>query len=300
MISPQSIPFFPEGVELNNQSLALVDTQLGAAHPLNQVSCALLEQVNGERTIRQITQQLSFQYGWDEEEVEGDFLQLIAQLNGFYLVNIRTPFQIGEAVKQGMVSFLYFTRTLQGVRWEVKKRFTPHKKNSVSLLIFLLKVMAQTYSPMIASLGLAGMLIALILPYTSFLAGLTLPLFFLLFFTVHEWAHIIVFEKLTKHKLPYFLATRRGAFQFVRPRIDMKGELLVSFAGPLIPSVSGVALSIVLYFTSMPIWLFLILVFIAANGLVHLISYLPFAEDGKRMKEAVQMNKLTQSQEVKS
>ncbi|MTH54647.1 hypothetical protein GKZ89_14680 [Bacillus mangrovi] len=283
MIRPETIPVWPFGVDMSETEIC--DSGMHSRHPISGAAFELLKKVDGKKSVERISDEVSAECGWDSREVLGDFMELLASLNQNYLVNIKTPLKPDLIVKDSIIAVLYFFKTLQGVRWEKKKRtHIPAGAPVLKTLLLFLTAVVSVFGHFAAGFGLLVTAASFVLPFLTVYDGAVTAAAFLISFTLHEFGHYAVFQKKTGSLYRIFIAARRGGIQIVRPLADPKTEWLTSLAGPGIPFLTAVLTAAVFVLT--PVLPFSTAVLIIAVNLVHLISLLPFAEDGKRMIQA--------------
>lgn len=284
MIRETSIPFFPEGVRLSGN--AIIDKVLGGSHSISSVSLELLKEVDGRKTIEEIGQTIANKHGWPINQVIPDFLELISHLNSHYLINTKNPFHFNTYLKDRLVAILLFLRTLQGSKWETKQRITiPNQSLASSFKMITLSII-HVYGKFTIFLALIAAIFTFMLPVGGFYTPLTIGIFFLLGMVIHEFSHYITYQRMTGYRGNILLAVRNGGVQIVRPIANRKTEFWTSLIGPGIPVVLALFLLPFFFFSEGPETKLLI-ASIFVTQIVHLISLLPFAEDGKRIIDSL-------------
>lgn len=283
MIRPETIPRWPNDVILSQT--AIFDQGLNNVHPISEVAFELLRRVDGTGSLKEISYEVSRQYGWEEGEVLHDFMELISLLNQNYVMNVKTPVRAGLICKDAFISILYFMKTLQGVKWDKKNRISiPEDASSFQTFLLFLGVITAVFGHFAAGFGLLLTGASFFVPFMTKADGIAVAAALLISFTLHEYGHYSVFQKMTRSQKRIFLATRRGGIQIVRPLADPRTEWVTSVSGPAIPLLTaGVVLAI---YMLTPVLHFSTAILIIAVNAVHLISLLPFAEDGKRILQA--------------
>lgn len=232
MIRSESIPYWPEKVAFTDGRIH--DYSLGGSHSVSEVATELLGEVDGEISIEQIATIVSERHQWPIEKVLPDLMQLVTSINQQYLLNIRQPFRFSIWTKDVFIAILFFFRTLQGVRWEVKHRlYLPKNGGAFRIFLWLFQHVVKIYGK--AALFFSGLVtfFVLLLPYGAWFDGLLTGFFFLIGMTLHEFGHYYTFQSLTDKQFGIFLATRRGAIQVVRPRVDLRQKYIQRFGDQL-------------------------------------------------------------------
>ncbi|MCS1350027.1 PqqD family peptide modification chaperone [Mechercharimyces sp. CAU 1602] len=286
MITSQSIPYWPEGVELHSSEIA--DIFLRQHHDLNEISAVILKEVDGRSSILDIATLLCERYDWPLEQVEADIVEMVISLNQRYLINVYEGRTWKSILRFSFVSLLFFLRTLQTARFDVKKRvpLSPDKKMGRTFIIILSYIFRSMLIPLaILSVMLYGFL--------SMLELDALPSALIFFtgviasFTLHEFAHAMMFIWKAPPEEHAFFAYRRGAFQIVKRRGTPMAEFMIALAGPLFPTIIGI--SGTLFFWSGGLfpssWMIAPWIFNVVFTIHALTLFPPFA-DGKRMLEA--------------
>ncbi|MCA0971344.1 hypothetical protein LCM20_12120 [Halobacillus litoralis] len=284
MIRPESIPHWPKGVQLREKDIT--DHSLKAKHEITEISGELLRHVDGKRSIQTIVSECATKHGWPEEHVLSDFLELISNLNHHYLINIQTPFHWTTFFKDRLIALFVLLRTLQGPKWETKERKTASHQSQWASLWQMIRVVTMVYGAYAIGIAFVTGILSFLLP----VGGLHIPLLtagsFLTGMIVHEYLHVWTFQKMTSRQFEVIIAIRRKAVQIVRPRADRKTEFWTSLSGPGIPVLTAFILIPLLFIVPAGELQFAIGC-MAATQIVHLLSLMPFAEDGKRIIESI-------------
>lgn len=291
MIRSNSIPEWPDQVKLEKGHI--FDAVLQATHTINETSHALLREIDGQKSIRQIAETVCQRYGWPIEAVEPDLVELVHQLNQGYVLNVKRPKSWGTFLKDAGIAILYFLRTLEGSAWDHKHRWPLDAERSVGKNLWNV---AQGVS---RSLGLFLLILSIIVGFifeglditSGLLAG---SLFFLTLlggFILHEWGHTMGFALKAPPGEQAFFATRLGAMQVVKRRLMPHQEIVISLMGPMLPTIAAIASLALSWLLPLADEGQVLLWMVTGSLGIHLFSLIPPSEDAKRILEAITLSK---------
>lgn len=232
MITKTSIPIWPKNVSLGKQHINDLDLKIN--YPINTTSYVLLNEVNGRRTIQEISNTVSKKYNWDAEMVEIDFCILTTELNKQYLMNVKYKNPLKNNIINMIIFILLMTKTINPNTWGVSKRFHINRKGS-KVFFQITRIIVLSYFWIIFYLTL---LLSFIMLYINSFEWLTLFIIvasIIFGMVVHEFAHYIVFIYFDRGKHNTFFVNKMGQTKFIRPPMNYKEDILITIAGPMLP-----------------------------------------------------------------
>ncbi|MBS7530407.1 PqqD family protein [Hazenella sp. IB182353] len=286
MIRYDSIPYWPEDVYLDSNGLK--DETLDTLSPMNEISYIMLKEIDHQKNIGQIAEIVCNRYDWPLEQVKPDVLELIHQLNQGYLINIQSPRSMKQKVRDRFISLLYFLRTFQGTRWNIRKRIGLDKNRSFWKLFWQIAISVSRV--MVMHVFLLSIVLYFIFTFLQFPAMVGAIIFFIGLisgFILHEYGHVATFYLLASRNQHAFFALKRGTFQVIKKELDAKKECWVTLMGPLLPTiVGGIMFCILFAVGDIPNWISWM-----ASGLFtfHLVWLLPIFVDGKKLWSLLRM-----------
>ncbi|MGE7924737.1 metallopeptidase [Viridibacillus arvi] len=281
------VPYFPSGVCLKKNNI--YDETLDTSLPINNTAKMMLMEIDGDKEINEIIQNLNTKFKVDEDILFKDISTLFGNLNRNYLLNWRV--KTNSKIKDLIINFL------SQYKRSYKERFEIHNFDFFSiflkiLMVVLRKIIIFWIAVVVLSIvayiyAQMEFIISLIYYFSVVYAGLILS------FALHETMHAYMHRKMT-NKYPGFIASDVMSVKFIRPVIMpyQKKMIWITLLGPLTPGIIGI------------IGILLTQVFGASGSLaytlnviftmfaVHMFYLLPFLGDGKSIVGQFMLNKL--------
>ncbi|MDR6226129.1 PqqD family protein [Desmospora profundinema] len=270
------VPSLSFGVTLTEE--AVYDEYLDASVPVNETAHVILTEVDGEKGIGEIVDNLAKKFHVEEEVLSHDIGNLFKNLNQNYLLNWR--YQTGNRVKDIVFQFLSQYKPGYHERFEM---------NETGFLSIFLKMLGVVIRKIVLFWSVFMVLAILSFLYTQsdfilqFAYYFTVVYFGLITgFALHETMHAYVHRRMEPQRSG-FLAADWMSIRFVRPVIMPypKKMIWVTLLGPLVPGMTGVlGLLLIPVVNTGNMVTYTLLSFFATYSL-HLLYLLPFTGDGK-------------------
>ena len=274
----------------------IADACSGRTYPLNEVGVAVVSRLDGTRTLREVVGELAALYRSDAAAVWTDVVRFLGELDRNSMLAVEPP-TLAERLStlrwsaaHPPAALLWLWMRLMGDDRVAARRYGPDARAAIAAIT------RSQIVPLGAVLAVsaAGALIAALVwpPRTDeeaaavralFLSPLAIVLIHLLVLWAHELGHLVALRGLGVHvRYVYRRGLRVG---IAHDRASAAAERCVSLAGPGGALLVGSLISVVLWRTSLreehiPQ---VMSVFPLALGLVHVLTLVPWSEDGRHL-----------------
>lgn len=254
---------------------AIVDRSLNRRIELNSTGMMMLKKMNGQKTVREIAEEIAEHYRVDSEHVVRDLLALCGQLlmsDVIYLKRYsdwRTRFLTQDF--SGMLRRLFLPRrqdiesaNLAGILWEIGG------------------VVLRSWWFLLLFFGMTGVFLSQVTGDKRFFLGVFgFALLFVLGYCLHEGMHVFMLRKSVGNPFLGYVRVTFWHVRIVRPDISPRVNFLVAVSGPLLPTSLGVGLYGLHLFFPQPL-----IVFSAFMLSLHIFSLIPFPTSFNAWKQA--------------
>lgn len=270
------VPTLSSGVQLTED--ALVDEHLDATVPLNPTAHVMVSQIDGEKGISQIVEEVAATFNVEEDVISNDIGGLFKDLQKNYMINWH--YRTGSRLKDNILQLFAQYSPRYYERFEM---------NETRFFDILLKIMQVVLRKIVLFWGIFVLLAVPGYLYTQSDFVLQLVYYFTVVyfglissFALHETMHAYLHRKM-EPKRAGFLAADWMSIRFVRPIIMPypKKMIWVTLLGPLVPGLLGVTGLLLMPLTGASGTLAYTFNTLFVTYALHLFYLLPFTGDGK-------------------